>query len=240
MRLRFCVQNANVKFSVNKITSATIITSESNLVDSMFISRNISSIFLLIKQACIGSHFIAFGSQDYDWSAHKTPFISWPPACRKVRTWCWNISDVVNNHVTSKQVHDLTINATVLKLPHSFEEYLTISIYRVNVYVQTEAYLNTNVKLFVLVALVMGDISTWSSVTLVSRSPFLSKILYSFHLFNISKTRQLLYQISPNQSTLVGPHLTEKRLIMWVLYVTLTRGQTSHWWLELLCCETCT
>ena len=123
MRLRFCVQNANGKFSVNKITSATIITSESNLVDSMFISRNISSIFLLIKQACIGNNFNAFGSQDYDWSAHKTPFISWPPACRKVRTWCWNISVVVNNHVTSKQVHDLTINATVLKLSHSFEEY---------------------------------------------------------------------------------------------------------------------
>ena len=32
--------------------------------------------FLLIKQACIGSHFNAFGSQDYDWSAHKTLFIS--------------------------------------------------------------------------------------------------------------------------------------------------------------------
>ena len=47
----------------------------------------------------------------------------WPPACRKVRTWCWNISGVVNDHVTSKQVHDLTINATVLKLSHPFEEY---------------------------------------------------------------------------------------------------------------------
>ena len=186
----------------------------------MFISRNISSIFLLIKQACIGSHFNAFGSQDYDWSAHKTPFISWPPACRKVRTWCWNISDVVNNQVTSKQVHDLTINATVyLILSYLILSYL---IYRVIVYVQIEASLSTNVKLFVQVAFVMGDISTWSSVTLVTRSPFLSKILYSFHLFNISKTRQLLYQISPNQSTLVGPHLTEKRLIMWVLYVTLT------------------
>ena len=34
-----------------------------------------------------------------------------------------DISVVVNNHVTSKQVHDLTINATVLKLSHSFEEY---------------------------------------------------------------------------------------------------------------------
>ena len=86
--------------------------------------------FLLIKQACIGSHFNAFGSQDYDWSAHKTLFISWPPAsrphlaaCRKVRTWCWNILGVVNNHVTSKQVHDLTINVTGLKLSHSFEEY---------------------------------------------------------------------------------------------------------------------
>ena len=110
---------------------------------------------------------------------------------------------------------------------------LQISIYRIIVYVQIEAYLSTTVKLFVLVAFVMGDISTWSSVTLVSRSPFLSKIPYSFHLINISKTRQLLYQISPNQSTLVGPHLTEKRLIMWVLYVTLTRVQTSHWWLEL-------
>ena len=32
--------------------------------------------FLLIKQACIGSQFNAFGSQDYDWSAHKTLFIS--------------------------------------------------------------------------------------------------------------------------------------------------------------------
>ena len=85
---------------------------------------------LLIKQACIGSHFNAFGSQDYDWSAHKTLFISWPPAsrphlaaCRKVRTWCWNILGVVNNHVTSKQVHDLAINVTGLKLSHSFEEY---------------------------------------------------------------------------------------------------------------------
>ena len=117
---------------------------------------------------------------------------------------------------------------------------LTISIYRIIVYVQIEAYLSTTVKLFVLVAFVMGDISTWSSVTLVSRSPFLLKTPYSFHLINISKTRQLLYQISPNQSTLVGPHLTEKRLMMWVLYVTLTRVQTSHWWLELLCSETCT
>ena len=90
-------------------------------------------------------------------------------------------------------------------------------LYRVTVYVETEAYLSTTVKLFVLVAFVMGDISTWSSVTLVSRSPILSKILYSFHLINISKTRQLLYQISTNQSTLVGPHSTEKRLIMWVL-----------------------
>ena len=82
---------------------------------------------------------------------------------------------------------------------------LTISIYRVIVYVQIEAYRSTNVKLFVLVAVVMGDISTWSSVTLVSRSPFLSKILYSFHLFNISKTIhcQLLYQIFPNQSHLL-------------------------------------
>ena len=151
-----------------------------------------------------------------------------------------NILDVVNNHVTSKQVHDLTINATVSKLSHSLKNTLAISIYRVIVYVQIEAYLSTNVKLFVLVVFVMGDISTWSSVTLESRSPFLSKILYSFHLFNISKTRQLLYQISPNQSKLVGPHLTEKRLIMWVLYVTLTRVQTSHWWLELLCSETCT
>ena len=117
---------------------------------------------------------------------------------------------------------------------------LTVSIYWVIVYVQMEAYLSTNVKLFVLVAFVMGDTSTWSRVILVSRSPLLSKILYRFHLFNISKTHQLLYQISPNHSTLVGPHLTEKRLIMWVLYVTLTRVQTSHWWLELLCSETCT
>ena len=38
---------------------------------------------------------------------------------------------------------------------------------------------------------------------LVSRSPFLSKIPYSFHLINISKTRQLLNQISPNQSHLL-------------------------------------
>ena len=131
--------------------------------------------------------------------------------------WCWNILDVVNNHVTSKQVQDLTLNATVLNI-------LSISIYWVIVYVQMEAYLSTNVKLFVLVAFVMGDTSTWSSVTLVSRSPFLSKILYSFHLFS--------------HSTLVGPHLTEEHLIMWVLYVTLTQVQTSYWWLELFCSET--
>ena len=37
----------------------------------------------------------------------------------------------------------------------------------------------------------------------MSRSPFLSKIPYSFHLINISKTRQLLNQISPNQSHLL-------------------------------------
>ena len=207
----------------------------------MFISRNISSIFLLIKQACIGSYFDAFGGQDYDWSAHKTPFISWPPACRKVRTWCWNISDVFNNHVTSKQVHDITINATVLKLSHSFEEYFD-HFYISGYCLCTNRSISKHKCKIVCAGCVRdgSDISTWSSVILVSRSPFLSKILYSFHLFNISKTRQLLYQISPNQSTLVGPHLTEKRLIIWVLYVTLTRVQTSHWWIELLCSETCT
>ena len=110
---------------------------------------------------------------------------------------------------------------------------LTISRYWVIVYVQIEAYLNTNVKLLVLVAFVMGDnlVKCHIGVSFT----LLSKIIYSFHLFNISKTRQLLYQISPNHSTLVGPHSTEKRLIMWVLYMTLTRVQTSHWWLELLC-----
>ena len=226
MRLRFCVQNANGKFSVNKITSATIITSESNLVDSMFISRNISSIFLLIKQACIGSHFNAFGSQDYDWSAHKTPFISWPPACRKVRTWCWNISDVVNNHVTSKQVHDLTINATVLKFAHSFEEYFD------HFYVSGYCLCtNRSISKHKCKIVCAGCVRDGRHINLVKchigvSFTFLSKILYSFHLFNISKTRQLLYQISPNQPTLVGPHLTEIRLIMWVLYVTLTRVQT--------------
>ena len=39
---------------------------------------------------------------------------------------------------------------------------LTISIYRIIVYVQIEAYLSATVKLFVPVAFVMGDISTWS------------------------------------------------------------------------------
>ena len=163
-------------------------------------------------------------------------FLDRLPACRKERTWCWNISVVVNNHVTSKQVHDRTINEIISFIWRILWPFL---YNRIIVYVQIEAYLSTTVKLFVLVAFVMGDISTWSSVTLVSRSPFLLKIPYSFHLINISKTPQLLYQISPNQPTLVGPHLTEKRLMMWVLYVTLTRVQTSHWWLELLCSETC-
>ena len=107
-----------------------------------------------------------------------------------MRTWCWNILDVVNNHVTSKQVHDLTITATVSKLSHLLKNTLTISIYWVVVYVQIEAYLSTNVIVcarHINLVKFVGDISTWSSVTLESRSPFLSKILYSFHLFNIPR-----------------------------------------------------
>ena len=40
----------------------------------------------------------------------------------------WNIMDGVTNHVTSKQVHDLTINTAVLKLSCTGENTVTISM----------------------------------------------------------------------------------------------------------------
>ena len=61
-----CVQNTKGKISVNKTTSCTVITSELNLVDSMFISRNISSMVCLIKQLFTVSYFNRFGNQKYD------------------------------------------------------------------------------------------------------------------------------------------------------------------------------
>ena len=56
-------------------------------------------------------------------STNITPFIFWPPLCRKMQPWYYNILNAVNNDVIPKQVYELTLNATVLELPCSFDKY---------------------------------------------------------------------------------------------------------------------
>ena len=95
-------------------------------------------------------------------------------------------------------------------------------------------------ELSVLVAFVTGDTSTWSSVTLGSLSPFCWKSFIVSNVTCITFPRLSNYYINYLQNIQhLNLILQEICLIIWVLYVKLTCAQTSHWWLEFLCSETC-